>query len=264
MISNAPAPPSRWRRLSPGAWLATVLVLAVLLRGFAESGLSPERLQGALGRLARFLGQAFPPDPQRLSQVADATLETLQMAVTGTALGAIVGLPLALLAARNTTPHPAIYALARTCIAFLRAVPDLVWGLVFIVTVGLGTPAGVMAIAVDTIGFCGRFFAERVEELDAGPLDALRATGSSDAGVIAGAVLPAALPSFVATTLFSLEGNTRSAVVLGLVGAGGIGIELAAAMQLLRYDEALTIILVIFVVVVAVERVSAAIRRRVI
>jgi phosphonate transport system permease protein len=158
----------------------------------------------------------------------------------------------------------AIYGLSRAIIAFTRAIPDLVWGLIFIVTVGLGPIAGILAIAVDAIGFCGRMFAERVEEIEPGPLDALRSTGATEPAVIAGAIVPAAMPSFVATTLFQLEGATRTAVVLGLVGAGGIGIELATSMTLLRYDEAATIIVVIFLVVIAVERFSAAIRRRLI
>lgn len=258
-----PMAPPRWERPSPFTWIAVVVLIAFLLHGLWTSELTPDRLNGAVFRLWRFLSQAIPPDPSRLPNVAEATLETFEMALVGTAIGAVISLPLALLAARNTTPHIVVYAVTRTVISFLRAVPDLVWGLVFIVTIGLGPAAGILAIAVDTVGFCGRFFAERVEELEPGPLEALRSTGASAPGVIAGAIVPAAMPSFVATTLFSLEGATRSAVVLGLVGAGGIGIELAASMQLLRYDEAATIIIVIFLVVISVERFSAAIRRRI-
>ncbi len=258
------ASPPRWERPSPFAWLATAVLLAFLLHGLWASELSPERLNGAIPRLGRFLSQAFPPDLTRLPQVAQATVETFEMALLGTAIGAVLSLPLSLLAARNTTPNLVTYGLSRSVIAFMRAVPDLVWGLIFIVTVGLGPAAGILAIAVDTIGFCGRFFAERVEEIEPGPLEALRSTGATEPAVIAGAIVPAAMPSFVATTLFSLEGATRSAVVLGLVGAGGIGIELATSMTLLRYDEAATIIVLIFLVVIAVERFSAAIRRRLI
>lgn len=262
--SRANLPPPRWERRSPFTWLAAVILLAFLLHGVWSSGLTPERLNGAVPRLGRFLSQAIPPDLSRLPQVLEATVETFEMALVGTAIGAVVSLPIALLAARNTTPNIVVYGVARAIISFMRAVPDLVWGLVFIVTVGLGPAAGILAIAVDTVGFCGRFFAERVEEIEPGPLEALRSTGASEPAVIAGAILPAGMPSFVATTLFSLEGATRSAVVLGLVGAGGIGIELSTSMTLLRYDEAATIIVVIFLVVISVERFSAAIRRRII
>jgi phosphonate transport system permease protein len=240
-----------------------VVFLAFFAHGVVGSGLTPERLASAFARLGGFLVQAVPPDPSRLGDVALATLETLEMAIVGTAAGAVLSLPLALLAARNTSPHPAVYGVTRAFIAFLRAVPDLVWGLVFVVAVGLGPLPGILAITVDVMGFCGRFFAERLEEIDPGPSEALRATGATALGVFAGAILPASFASFVASTLYSLESSVRSAVVLGLVGAGGIGVELSTSMQLLRYDEALTAILVIFVVVVAVERLSSAVRKRV-
>jgi len=237
--------------------------LALLVHGLIGSELlDPGRLVGSVGQLAEFLSQAIPPDTALLPRVAVATVETFEMALIGTAIGTGLSLPIALLAARNTSPHPVVYGVTRGLVAFMRAVPDLVWALIFIVAVGLGPPAGILAIAVEATGFCGRFFAERIEELDPGPAEALRATGSTSAGVIAGAVVPAAFPSFVATSLFALESGTRSAVVLGLVGAGGIGFELSTSMQLLRYDEALTIILVVFLVVVGVERISAAVRRR--
>jgi phosphonate transport system permease protein len=199
-----------------------------------------------------------------LPEILSSLLTTFEMALLGTIIGVILSVPIAVAAARNTTPHRIVYILARGFISLFRTVPDLVWGLIFVVAVGLGPQAGVLAIAVDVMGFCGRFFAESIEEVDSSLTDSLRATGASETAVLGGAVLPSCLPSFVATTLFALESSTRSSVVLGLVGAGGIGIELSVSMQLLRYDEALTIILAIFVVVLAVERVSSAIRRRLI
>jgi len=143
-------------------------------------------------------------------------------------------------------------------------VPDLVWALIFVVAVGLGPFAGTLAIMIDKIGFCGRFFAEAMEEADRNPQEALRAIGAGRVSVIAAAVLPAALPSMVNTSLFSLEKATRSSVVLGLVGAGGIGIELQVSMELFRYPEAATIIIAIFALVIAVEQCSAWMRRRLI
>ncbi len=213
-------------------------------------------------RLWDFLDQAFPPNPRRLGSVIRSTLETFEMALVGTVFGALLSLPLSILAAKNTTPHPVIFAIARGFVTLLRVIPDLIWGLIFIVVVGLGSAAGIMAIAVDVMGFCGKFFAERIEEIDPGPVEALQAIGASKASIIMGAIFPTTLPSFVASTLFSLESSVRSAVVLGLVGAGGIGVELSTSMQLLRYDEALTVILVIFLVVAAVEQISSAIRKR--
>lgn len=257
-------PPARWRSPSPFAWILWVVLLAFLIHGLFSSEIELSDLAGSMPNLVDFLSQAFPPSLERISAVAGATLETFEIAIIGTAFGTLLSLPLALLAARNTSPHGSVYYATRGFISFLRSVPDLVWGLIFVVVVGLGPIAGICAITVDTVGFCGRFFSERVEELEPGPIKALRATGASPYGVISGAIIPAAFPSFVATTMFALELATRSAVVLGLVGAGGIGVELTTSMQLLRYDEALTIILVIFAVVIAVERLSSAIRRRMI
>lgn len=254
--------PTRWKRPTKVIWLGWIIFISFLLHGMYISELTPNRFANGFTRLIDFLLQSFPPDPGRFSNILLATLETFEMALVGTVAGAVLSLPLALLAARNTSPHRIVYFTARTFIAFLRSVPDLVWGLIFLVAVGLGPGTGMLAITVDVMGFCGRFFAEKIEEIDSGPVDALRMTGASHAGVITGAIIPAAFPSFIATTLYSLELSVRSAVVLGLVGAGGIGVELSASMQLMRYDEALMIILVIFVVVIAVERVSAGIRKK--
>lgn len=255
--------PGRWKRPSPFAFIVWIVFLGFFIHGLTTSDMRLDRLAGSLPNLVDFLSQALPPDLGRLSAVAVATVETFEIALVGTVFGALLSLPLALFAAANTSPHSSVYYTTRGFISFLRAIPDLVWGLIFVVVVGLGPIAGIFAITVDTMGFCGRFFAERIEEVEPGPIKALQATGASVYGVIAGAIVPAAFPSFVATTMFALELATRSAVVLGLVGAGGIGVELSTSMQLLRYDEALTIILVIFAVVIAVERLASAIRRRV-
>lgn len=251
----------RWRTPSPWAILALVVFLAFLCHGLWISELTLPRLLRGVSRLGNFLAQAFPPDPSRLSSVLRATLETFEMALVGTTFGALLSLPLSTLAAKNTSPHPMIYTLSRGFITLLRVIPDLVWGLLFIVLVGLGPGAGVLAIAVDVMGFCGKFFAERIEEVEPGSIEALRTLGASEVAIIVGAIFPVTLPSFVASSLYSLESSVRSAVVLGLVGAGGIGVELATSMQLLRYDEALMVILVIFAVVLGVEQLSAIIRK---
>lgn len=186
------------------------------------------------------------------------------MAVAGVVLGLVVSLPLAVLAANRLSPHPLVRAAVRTLIAFFRTVPDLVWALIFVIAVGLGPPAGVLTIMVDTIGFAGRFFAEAMEETDDGSREALSAIGATRTGLIFSSVFPAAMPSFIATSLFCLEKATRSSVVLGLVGAGGIGVELKVAFDLFDYQIASTIILVIFALVVLVEQAGAYLRNRLI
>jgi phosphonate transport system permease protein len=139
-----------------------------------------------------------------------------------------------------------------------------VWALLFVIAVGLGPPAGVLAIMVDKIGFAGRFFAEAMEETEKGPREALAALGATQTGVIFSAIVPMATPSFIATSLFSLEKAVRGSVILGLVGAGGIGVELKVAFDLFSYSTAATIIICIFILVLIVEHASNWVRRKLI
>ncbi|MDN5857747.1 MAG: phosphonate ABC transporter, permease protein PhnE [Pseudonocardia sp.] len=263
-MTAVPDPPARWRRPRFGALLLVALLVALLIDGYRSGArVDPLGLVDGTVQLGEFLTEAVPPELDRLDRVAAALLVTLEMAVLGTLLGITLSIPVALAAARTTTPGKVVYVAARGLVSLCRTIPDLVWGLLFVVAVGLGPEAGVLAITADVLGFCGRFFAEAIEEVDAGLVEGVVATGAGRLAVLAAAVLPACLPAFVATSMFALENATRSSVVLGVVGAGGIGIELTVAMQLLRYDQALTVILAIFVVVVAIERVSSAIRGRV-
>ncbi|MBE0487578.1 MAG: phosphonate ABC transporter, permease protein PhnE [Halomonas sp.] len=262
--SSRHSAPPRLERPSPIAFILLLAFAAFFISGFSSANIHSDRLLRGVANLGTFFGEALPPDFARWDVIAMAMLETFQMAIVGVVFGVILSLPMALLCARNTSPHPIVRVIARNVVATLRTVPDLVWALIFVVAVGLGPLAGILAIVMDTIGFCARFFSERIEEVDPGPCQALAATGASRSGVVCGAILPECTPSFVATSLFSVEKAVRSAVVLGLVGAGGIGVELSAAMSLFRYDQALTVILAILVVVIGVEQVSAWIRKRVI
>ena len=265
-LSKSPtvAPPDRFERPSPLRFLLYVGLVAFVVWGFTGSGLSAEKIVRGIPSLASILDRMLPPSLDRIDRILESLLVTFQMAVAGCVLGLIFTLPLAILASEGLSPHPVVRVAARGLIAFFRTVPDLVWALIFVIAVGLGPAAGVLAIMVDTIGFAGRFFAEAMEETDKGPREALTAMGAKRTGVIFSAVVPAAMPSFVATSLFCLEKATRSSVVLGLVGAGGIGVELKVAFDLFDYDTAATIILVVFALVVAVEQIGAVLRRRII
>ena len=262
--AGAPVAPPRFRRPSLLTLVVVLVVGGLLAHGWTQGvAVRPDSLASGVFRLGDFLSAAVPPDTHRLGPILEALLVTVEMALLGTIIGVLLSVPLAVLAARNTTPHRSLYAVSRGIITVSRTIPDLVWGLIFVIAVGLGPEAGVLAIAVDVMGFCGRFFAESIEDIDPGRIEGLQALGAPRFGILTGGVFPACMPSFVTTSMFAMESSARSSVVLGLVGAGGIGIELATSMTLLRYDEAATIILAILVVVVAFERVSAAIRRRV-
>lgn len=266
MAQVIPAPP-RFQHRSLAEYVGIIVVLALVVTSVVNTAPSLDKLQRGTARLfapSGFLMQMFPPDFSRVEHITWKLVETLQMAVAGAALGLIFAIPFAILATDRLSPHPVIKIAARGMIAFFRTVPDLVWAIFFIIVVGLGPAAGVLALMIDKIGFAGRFFAEAMEEADTGPQDALRAIGANRMGIIFSAIFPACLPSFTATSLFALEKSVRGSAALGLVGAGGIGVDLKVAFDLFNYDEALTIILMMLVLVVAVEQGSSWIRSKLI
>ncbi len=264
MSSNIASAPNRFKSPSIFIWVVIVSFAAFFLQGMASADISVQRLIRGSANLGQFFASATPPSTARFDVIARSMLETLNMAIVGVTFGVLLSLPIALLCARNTSPNALVRVAMINIVATMRTIPDLIWALIFVVAVGLGPLAGILAIIMDTIGFCARFFSERIEEINPKPGTALKASGASRTAVVTGAILPECFPSFVATSLYSVEKAVRSAVVLGLVGAGGIGVELTSAMNLFRYREALTIILVILVVVIAVEQVAKAIRKRII
>jgi phosphonate transport system permease protein len=261
--SVRPAPP-RFERPNPISFTLTVAVAAFVIWSLTAAGPNLEQLARGLPNIGNILSRMFPPDLERIDRILWSLFQTFQMAVAGCAIGLILSVPLGILAADKLSPHPVVRNAARSLIAVFRTVPDLVWALIFVIAVGLGSPAGVLAIAIDVMGFAGRFFAEAMEETDKGPREALTAIGASRTGMIFSAVLPAAAPSMIATSLYCLEKATRASVVLGLVGAGGIGVELKVAFDLFAYQTAATIILVILMLVITVEQLGGWLRRRII
>ena len=254
--------PGRFER--PPAWqfLLYVLGLAFFLWSLKGSGLSLTDLMRGIPNMARLLREMSPPDLGRMASISKALLQTFQMGLVGAVIGIAISFVLAVLASRRNTPHPLVYLVTRFIVAFCRSVPDLVWAVLFVASVGLGVFAGTLTIIVDTVGFCGRFFAEAMEEVDPGPEEALRVIGGRRLDIVLASIVPAAMPSFVNSSLFALEKAVRSSVVLGLVGAGGIGIELKVAMDMFQYQEAATIILCIFFLVIVVEQFSTYARRK--
>jgi phosphonate transport system permease protein len=257
-------PPGRIEQPKAIQFVLLVAAFAGLAASFYNSEFSVWRLIEGMPNIWRLLNDMFPPDLSRLPAVLRGILETFQMAIVGTFVGVLLSLPIAVLATRTHSPNRVVYFATRGMVSFFRTIPDLIWALIFVVAVGLGPFAGTLALVVDTIGFCGRFFAEAMEEVDEGPQEALRALGASRIDVIGSAVLPAAIPSIIASSLFSLEKATRASVVLGIVGAGGIGMELQVSLSLFNYQQALTILLAIFFLVLAVEQVGGRLRNRII
>lgn len=258
--------PARLERPSAASFLGYMLGLVIVFWCLAGAGFSLDKVMSAPPRFADFASRAFPPnmDPQVLTRLGWKMVETLQIAVAGAVIGVILSVPVALFAARGLIAGPAVNQVVRTILGFIRAVPDIAWALVFVVAVGLGPFAGMLAIVIDTIGFCGRFFADDMEGTDKGPAESLTATGARKIDVVACATIPAAMPAFVSTGLYALEKAVRSSTILGLVGAGGIGIELKVGFDLFDYPTAMTVILMIAVVVIAIEQLSGWARTRII
>ena len=257
-------PPSRLPAISPLSFTVLVVVGALFLVSMGQVAPSPEKLANGLPRMAELVGRMLPPnmDPGFLQRMGWRILETLQIALVGTVFGVIVSLPMGWLAARGISPLGAFRHFPRALISLFRTVPDLVWALLFVSTLGLGAVAGTMTIVVDTIGFCGRFFAEAMEEADKKPQEALHAIGANRVTVLCGAVLPDVMPTLINSSLFALEKAVRASVVLGLVGAGGIGQELKVAFDLFQYRNASAIILAIFIIVLAMEFLTDRLRAK--
>jgi phosphonate transport system permease protein len=223
------------------------------------------RLVGSLGKMAAFAGHFLVrPDWEYLPQLLDKMLETIEMTVLATAIAIVVSLPLGVLAARNATPHIVVYRVVRDLLSLMRALPELVWALVFVSAVGLGPLPGVMALALVTVGFMGKFFAEAIEVVDNKPVEGVRAHGAGWLQVRLFAMLPQALPDFVGTVMYILDHNLRAATILGLVGAGGIGYDLMMSMRLFQYDRLILIALAIYLVVTLLDRLSDQLRSRII
>lgn len=248
--------PPRFETPSVVTWIAWAIGLFLVYASFQESGITLSALSQGVPQLGRLFGQMFPPDFARFDTLIGLLWQTFLMAVCGTIIGILVSVPLAILAAKNLTPHPAVGWVVNTIISLFRTIPDLIWALIFVITVGLGPVAGALTIAVDTIGFLGKFFAQTMEEQDEGPQMALKTLGATRLDITWATVIPNGMPSFINDALFALEKATRSSVILGLVGAGGIGIELKVSMDLFNYQQATAIIIMIFALVIIVEQAS--------
>ena len=187
-------------------------------------------------------------------------LQTIEIALWGTVLAVLIAVPLAILAARNCMSHPAVYHGSRAAFSFLRAMPELISALFLVLAFGFGPIAGVLALGLHTAGVLGKFFADEIENADRGAQDALRSMGANRLKVLRFAVFPQVLPSYLAYIQYILERNIRTATVIGIVGAGGIGQELKGRFEMFNFSHVSTILLVILVTVMALEYLTGRLR----
>jgi phosphonate transport system permease protein len=195
--------------------------------------------------------------------VIGATVQTIQIAIAGTFIALVLAFPLSFLAARNTSPHPVIYHAVKLTTNFCRTVPDIAVCLVLIAAIGLGPFAGTLALAFTSTAVLIKLFAESIEDIDEGVVEALKATGAMHIQVLSFAVVPQIMPSFISLLLYRFESNIRVAAVLGLIGAGGIGFLMNTDFRMFQYPQAAMTVTVLVVLVMMVDYASAQLRRMV-
>lgn len=211
--------------------------------------------------IAQLASEMVPPDFSRWRHWLKPLVDTLAMSIAGTALAVCLSLPLALLAAPNTTPNIWLARIVRVFLSAMRSVPEIIMGILFVAAVGFGALPGVLALALHSLGMVGKFYAEAIEHVDPKPLEAARAAGGNRFQVITHAVLPQVLPQLADITIYRWEYHFRASAVLGIVGAGGIGFELMAALRLIHYDQVSAILLTILGCVIVVDGLGGALRK---
>ncbi len=256
-----------------------VVLLLLLIWGASSTGANFQTLAEGIPNIWDFLTRLFPFQfvmvdwrinffgnqlSWNVPEAIPALVETVQMAIVGTVGAVLLSLPFGFLAARNITPHPVVYFLTRFSLNVNRAVPDIIFALIFVSAVGLGPFAGILALTIGSIGTAAKMYAESIESIDPAQIQAVRATGANELKVFSFAVMPQALPLIASYSLLMFEGNVRSASILGIVGAGGIGLILNKYMALFKYQELMGALLLIIVLVTIIDRVSDAIRRRIV
>jgi phosphonate transport system permease protein len=229
---------------------------AVFVFGLVDLDFSPARLISGMSQLGWITVMMIPPDPgSSLPVYLSALGETLSIALLGTTLAAVVALPVSLLAARNFIRFP-----VRRFLDSIRGVDTLIWALVWINVVGLGPFAGVLAIAVSDFGAFGKLFSEAIEGADRKQVEGIRASGGNALHEIRFGLMPQVLPVIAGQVLYFIESNTRSATIIGIVGAGGIGLQLAEQIRVLEWQKVSFLILMILVAVAAIDWISSKLR----
>lgn len=244
------------------SWVRFGLVALAVTVCLWEAGmLDGPRLAEGLPAIGIVLGEMVPPDFSRWQAWVSPLIDTVTMSVAGTALAVFFSIPIGFLAARNTTPHPVAYQMARFVLNILRSIPELIMGIIFVAAVGFGMLPGVLALGLHSVGMVGKFFAEAIEHAHPGPMEAASAAGASHMQVISHGVLPQVFPQFADVTMYRWEYNFRASTVMGMVGAGGIGTELVGSLRLLDYPQVGAIMLVILAAVTLVDALSNLLRR---
>jgi phosphonate transport system permease protein len=242
--------------------LGALLIIAWLIMVCVWFEITPRRLSHGVSGLFIIVRQMIPPSPgAQWRDILEGLAQSLAMAFLGTFVASMIAVPLGFLGARNVVVNALAHISIRRMFDSFRGVDQLIWALAFVRAVGLGPLAGVLAIAVADICVLAKQFAEAIENVDRRPLEALTAVGGSRLVLIRFGILPQVLPVLLAQVLYAFESNTRSATILGVVGAGGIGLQIAERIRVRYWDEVSFIIILVLLTVAAIDQVSARVRR---
>ena len=248
-----------WRR--SGIQIGIVFIAILFCAGITGM-LDVKRMSDGIPAIGTLMVEMFPPDFSDAESWIRPMVDTIAMSIAGTALSIVFSLPLGILAARNTTPNMTVYRIARSILNVFRSIPELIMGIVFVAAVGFGALPGVLALGLHSIGMVGKFFSEAIEHAHEAPVEAARAAGATPIQVITHGILPQVIPQFADVTMYRWEYNFRASTVMGMVGAGGIGLELIASLRLMQYNEVFAILITILVMVTVVDALSGVLRRR--
>jgi phosphonate transport system permease protein len=237
-----------------------LLIAALYAKMLWDTEVNLLKLQRGLPWMADFIVRMFPPDFSVLSSALKGALQTLEIAVVGTTLAALLALPLGFLSARNIAP-PGVFYGVRGILNLFRSIDTMVYALFFVAAVGLGPFPGVMAVVVYTAMSLAKLYSEAIEGIDTGPVEAITATGATRLQILRYGVIPQIIPLFISYILYRLETNIRAAAILGFVGAGGIGFYIQTYLRMMNYRAAACVLLMLIIMVMAVDFASSQIRK---
>ena len=209
------------------------------------------------------LSRMLPPDFSNLNQLIYAMFETIEIAFLGTFIAIVLSIPFGLFSARNLAPNYFVYIVCKTVVIFFRAIPEFIIAMILVIAIGFGAMPGVLALGLHTMGFLAKFYAEDIEHINKGPIDALKSSGATKSQIISFGIIPQILPAFVANNLYILDRNIRMATMLGIVGAGGIGYELQSSFRMFEYERVSAIIMLIFLTIFLIDNFSSYIRSKI-
>ena len=258
---------SSWERRTPRERIVRYVLILLTLVAVAISWrllqVNYSFLATAPREFMDLVNRMYPPNVAYSGQIIAPLIETVHIAVLGTALAILLSIPVALLGANNTTPNRFGYGLGKFIISFTRSVNVIIWALIFVIIFGPGALSGVLAVGVRSVGFCSKLLAEAIEEIDPGQVEAIKATGATTIEAAIYGIVPQVKPAFVGITTYRWDINVRASTIIGFVGAGGIGVELTTSINFFNWQNVLTILLAILGVVIFSEVTSAYLRRKV-